>query len=294
VPTATCPTVRVTEPGRTPLHLVIRRPVDVGRDCDGLLLADAELSRRHLRLSATAGRLTVQDLNSTNGTRVDGTALFGPTGVRPGQVVTFGQCRLEVLDGEPGAAEAPDDDPLRRTSIDVVAAAAAADPLPTDKLLSRGGTLTIVFSEIEQSTRRGDPVEPLRSAKRTVTVLRTAADTGAGTGVAGVPARAVPHSPQNFSLGSTSVAQPGHRRARAAPHSTQKRFPSRFSKPQCAHSIGGCPRSTKSGSSVGRSPAGASRARPSSAPRELAYNAKDGPRLFAEELDRRSWSPQSW
>ena len=36
------PTVKITEPGRTPLHLVVRRPVEVGRDCDGLLLADAE------------------------------------------------------------------------------------------------------------------------------------------------------------------------------------------------------------------------------------------------------------
>ena len=52
------PTVKISEPGRTPLHLVIRRPIAVGRDCDGLLLADAELSRRHLQLSATAGRVS--------------------------------------------------------------------------------------------------------------------------------------------------------------------------------------------------------------------------------------------
>jgi pSer/pThr/pTyr-binding forkhead associated (FHA) protein len=117
MPTTTCPTVRVTEPGRTPLHLLIRRPMDVGRDCDGLLLADAELSRRHLRLSAAAGRLTVQDLNSTNGTQVDGTVLIGPTGVRPGQVVTFGQCRLEVLDGEPGGVEATDERSGRSTWV---------------------------------------------------------------------------------------------------------------------------------------------------------------------------------
>jgi class 3 adenylate cyclase len=55
-----------------------------------------------------------------------------------------------VADLEQSAAE---EDPLRRTSIDVVAAAAAAEPLPP--LLSQGGTLTIVFSDIEQSTRRG-------------------------------------------------------------------------------------------------------------------------------------------
>ena len=147
------PTVKISEPGRTPLHLVIRRPIAVGRDCDGLLLADAELSRRHLQLSATAGGVTVQDLGSTNGTLVDGTALNGPTLVRAGQVVMFGRCRLEIVAGADHQPPRLDDDPMRRTSIDIVAAAAAAEPLPP--LLSQGGTLTIVFSDIEQSTRRG-------------------------------------------------------------------------------------------------------------------------------------------
>jgi class 3 adenylate cyclase len=150
--------VKITEPGRTPLHLVIRRPVEVGRDCDGLLLADAELSRRHLRLSATGSRVTVQDLGSTNGTRLDGSVLAGPSGIEVGQVVTFGRCQLEVV--QPGdttnGRDFVESDPLRRTSIDVVAAAAAAEPIPVAELLSQVGTLTIVFSDIEQSTRRGD------------------------------------------------------------------------------------------------------------------------------------------
>jgi class 3 adenylate cyclase len=147
-----CPTVKITEPGRTPLHLVIRRPVDVGRDCDGLLLADPELSRLHLRLSATAGRLFVTDVGSTNGTRLDGAELAGPTRVSPGQVVTFGHCRLELV--EHGRAPSVAADPLRRTSIDIVADAAVADPMAPG--LFGGGTLTIVFSDIEQSTRRGE------------------------------------------------------------------------------------------------------------------------------------------
>jgi class 3 adenylate cyclase len=151
----TTPTVRITEPGRTPLHLVLRRPVDVGRDCDGLLLADAELSRRHLRLSATGGQVTVQDLGSTNGTFIDGDGLTGPTGVGVGQVVAFGKCRIEVVvDDTAGPGVGLVDDPLRQTSIDVVAAAAAAEPVP--EVLNQGGTLTIVFSDIEQSTRRGE------------------------------------------------------------------------------------------------------------------------------------------
>ena len=142
----------ISEPGRTPLHLVVRRPIDVGRDCDGLLLADAELSRQHLRLSATAGRLVVADLGSTNGTKLDGADLVGPTRVGPGQVVTFGHCRLELVAADNGRAASVAADPLRRTSIDIVADAAVADPMSRTPF--PGGTLTIVFSDIEQSTRR--------------------------------------------------------------------------------------------------------------------------------------------
>ncbi len=151
------PTVRISEPGRTPLHLVIRRTVDVGRDCDGLLLADSELSRRHLRLSETLGRVMVQDLGSTNGTRIDGTPLLGPTDVTFGQVVTFGRCSLEVVSAETTAADgATPGDAAAMTSIDLVAAAAAEDSSPSIGDLNPGGTLTIMFSDIEESTRRGE------------------------------------------------------------------------------------------------------------------------------------------
>ena len=101
---------------------MLRRPVDVGRDCDGLLLADAELSRRHLRLSATGGQVTVQDLGSTNGTLLDGSTVHGPTAVHVGQVVTFGKCRLDVVADESGTqGTALDDDPKLPRCIETVA-----------------------------------------------------------------------------------------------------------------------------------------------------------------------------
>ena len=144
-------TVTITEPGRAPLHVVVRRPLEVGRDCDGLLLGDPQLSRRHLRLSAVGGRLSVQDLGSTNGTSIGGSVLVGTVVLQPGDVVEFGRCRLELDDATERVADSGGD-PLRRTSIDIVAAAATADPLPST--LTSGGTLTIVFSDIKQSTRR--------------------------------------------------------------------------------------------------------------------------------------------
>lgn len=143
--------VRVCEPGRVPLQLVLHRPTEVGRDCDGLLLADPMLSRRHLRMSAVGGSLTIEDLGSRNGTAVDGAKISRPTTVRPGQVVTFGQSRLELV-RRSGHEHADAVDPLRQSSIDLVATAGGDVPLPRAALA--GGTLTIVFSDIEHSTRR--------------------------------------------------------------------------------------------------------------------------------------------
>ncbi len=42
------PAVQVTEPGRSPLTLLITEELDIGRDCNGLILLDASISRRHL------------------------------------------------------------------------------------------------------------------------------------------------------------------------------------------------------------------------------------------------------
>lgn len=143
--------VKLTEPGRTPLHLGLVRPIEIGRDCSGVLLTDALLSRRHLRLSSVGGRVIVEDLASTNGTLIDGVPVTRPTPLLPGQTATFGSCELEVI-----AASAPAelDDEVRRTSIDVVAAAAVADEAPM--VQTGSGTLTIVFSDIEGSTRRAE------------------------------------------------------------------------------------------------------------------------------------------
>lgn len=143
--------VQITEPGRTPLHLNLHRPIEIGRDCDGILLTDALLSRRHLRLSLVGGQVTLEDLGSTNGTLIDGVPVQRPTPLLPGQAASFGSCRLVVISHRDRPE--PDDD-LRRTSIDIVAAAAGADPAPI--LQTASGTLTIVFSDIEGSTRRAE------------------------------------------------------------------------------------------------------------------------------------------
>jgi class 3 adenylate cyclase len=156
------PAVMIREPGRVPLRLLVTGPaIEVGRDCRGVLLTDPQISRRHLSLHEVDGTVRVTDLGSTNGTRVDGIAIDGPHRLAPGEVVQLGATTIALLTGGP-AVPAPATREARSTSIDLVAAAAVADPPDFAALPADGGTLTIVFSDIENSTARAVEIGDVR------------------------------------------------------------------------------------------------------------------------------------
>jgi len=151
------PWVVVRQPGRTALHLVVCEAVVVGRDCEGLLLTDPEISRRHVQLEPAGSELTLTDLGSTNGTTVDGRRVCGSVRLVPGQVARLGGTTIERVDIDSGRHSAVVTDialdrELRATSIDLVAAA-VVEERPTLEA-DDAGTLTIVFCDIEDSTRR--------------------------------------------------------------------------------------------------------------------------------------------
>jgi class 3 adenylate cyclase len=153
----TAPTVVIRQTGRTPLHLSVREPLEVGRDCRGVLVTDPQTSRRHLLLTPDGGALTVTDLGSTNGTFVDERRLESTCRLDVGMVVRLGDTTIErTADPDPGpwAGETSSSlqSELRSTSIDLVAAAVADEQPPVRP--EDSGTVTIVFSDIEDSTRR--------------------------------------------------------------------------------------------------------------------------------------------
>lgn len=146
------PIVLVCEPGRVPLRLVLGPdPLEVGRDCNGVLLTDAQVSRRHLELRRLGDEVVVVDLGSTNGTRIDDVPFTGTRTLRAGEVVRLGSTTI-TLAPEPRSPAEPN--PMRTTSIELVSETvlAASDQLPA--LASVDRTVTIVFSDIEDSTRR--------------------------------------------------------------------------------------------------------------------------------------------
>jgi DNA-binding winged helix-turn-helix (wHTH) protein len=76
-----------------------------GRDTECSLNIDAStVSRRHARITVVAGRATVEDLDSTNGTHVNGTRISRPTLLNAGVELSLGS---EVLQVRRRSASAP-------------------------------------------------------------------------------------------------------------------------------------------------------------------------------------------
>jgi class 3 adenylate cyclase len=147
------PTVVVCEPGRTPLRLQLGPdPIEIGGDCSGLLLTDAQISRRHIELRRAGDDVIAVDLGSTNGSCVDDVALRGPHRLQPGEVLRIGSSTIRlVVEDRPR----PEPNPLRTTSIDLVSETVLAGEGDLAALVpAPDHTVTIVFSDIEDSTRR--------------------------------------------------------------------------------------------------------------------------------------------
>lgn len=95
--------VVVREGSSSLFHFPFQGVVTVGRapECD-LPIDDGSMSRRHARFVISESGLQVQDLDSRNGTRVNGEVIDGARSLLPGDVVTLGLVTL-VLSQERGA-----------------------------------------------------------------------------------------------------------------------------------------------------------------------------------------------
>lgn len=70
----------------------------IGRGADaGTVLGDPSVSRRHAVIEVHSGRLVVRDLNSSNGTYVNGRRISGPVPVDEGDTVAFGNVETHLV-----------------------------------------------------------------------------------------------------------------------------------------------------------------------------------------------------
>ncbi|MDQ6932806.1 MAG: FHA domain-containing protein [Candidatus Eremiobacteraeota bacterium] len=88
--------IRVTKGVPLNARVELAGPVTIGRDKDSdLALSDPGISRHHARLQARGGAWMLHDLESTNGTFVNGTRVDHAR-IGKGDVVTLGSTRLCV------------------------------------------------------------------------------------------------------------------------------------------------------------------------------------------------------
>lgn len=69
------------------------------RTSSGLALADAEVSRRHARIDRDTAGYSVHDLDSMNGTVVNGRRIARPHMLRDGDLIEVGHTRLRFVQG---------------------------------------------------------------------------------------------------------------------------------------------------------------------------------------------------
>ena len=88
--------VQVNEPGKPPRIESITAEVEFGRDCEGIVLDDPTVSRRHFKLDPTAVGLVVEDLGSANGTLIDGVRMTDPLVLEVGHRIGCGETEVIV------------------------------------------------------------------------------------------------------------------------------------------------------------------------------------------------------
>ena len=138
---ARAPLIEIREWGRPPRQMVLNRPLVIGRECDGENIADTEVSRQHLRLVPSPTALSVVDLDSRNGTTVNGVALTGRAALVRGDVVRLGRSEVIVL-YTPTAeedAEQPDYDPTQMIRSAVI----APPPPPAGEVTAPSGLIAV-------------------------------------------------------------------------------------------------------------------------------------------------------
>ncbi len=118
----------------------------VGRDTSAdITLHDLEISRRHIHLGVGEAEVAVSDLDSTNGTNVDGRPLSDTHTLRAGQVIAIGRSLLTVVSPDSGA---------RTTAITVDGATLAFNRPPRVTRPPASDTITFPVPPVQPPKRR--------------------------------------------------------------------------------------------------------------------------------------------
>ncbi|HEX6580348.1 MAG TPA: FHA domain-containing protein [Actinomycetota bacterium] len=123
--------------------------VAIGRQDGDLVVEDPEVSRRHAVLRRSGGSVVVEDLDSTNGTFVNGERIRSPITVGPGDQVRVGRTMLEI-------------EPDQRADDTIVSTPPRPDQIRTAEAPPSGG----VLAEEQQDATQPLPSRALESGSR--------------------------------------------------------------------------------------------------------------------------------
>ena len=122
--------------------------VAIGRQDGDLVVEDPEVSRRHAVLRRSGGSVVVEDLDSTNGTFVNGERIRSPIAVGPGDQIRVGRTTLEI-------------EPDQRADDTIV----STPPRP-DQLRSTGAPSGAVPAEAHEDATQPLPFRRVESPSR--------------------------------------------------------------------------------------------------------------------------------
>ncbi len=111
--------------------------VAIGRQDGDLVVEDPEVSRRHAVLRRSGGSVVVEDLDSTNGTFVNGERIRTPITVGPGDQVRVGGTTLEI-------------EPDQRADDTIVSTPPRPDRIGSAEAVSSGGGLSQAHEDATQ------------------------------------------------------------------------------------------------------------------------------------------------
>jgi NADPH-dependent 2,4-dienoyl-CoA reductase/sulfur reductase-like enzyme/ferredoxin len=129
------PVIEIRDWGHRPRRVVLHGPIVVGRDCAGQVLRDTEVSREHLRIVPTPTSVSVVDLDSSNGTTLNGVILTGRAELSTGDVVRLGRSEIIVLStplARGSEQSAPPEPDVDATRVNVRAAVMPPPPAPSE------------------------------------------------------------------------------------------------------------------------------------------------------------------
>ena len=158
------PTVVVTSGPEAGRRVELDLEVAIGRQAGDLVVEDPEVSRRHAVLRRSGGSVVVEDLDSTNGTFVNGERIKSPITVGPGDTVRVGRTTLEI-ESDRHAEDTIVSTPLRPDQIRSVEARPSGQALAQEQ--------DDTTQPLPSRTRESDP-RPARSNRSWVVVVAAA------------------------------------------------------------------------------------------------------------------------